>query len=355
MSDPAINPVTIPVHSLPSTLPPLHNLTQPSRPTQKVRSNTPHPRLARASSKVKSDQAQTDDEDRSSEEEESANTHRTPSKQRGVSVAPVRGREEELQKLTSLEPGTMEAAQELQAIAENGCITPGSKFSLSQDLDLLVVVFQHFWTKALGMFISILQIEIYSKPKCELLSDGCRKPAFGVQSCRFRINRRIIAAAAVNTHKSRYNTFQIINYPDSTAYPEEPRDLKRSWKILDQGAPPEDIDDSLAFHLIHAVLVGQLDAENELKRMMFTTKTYGKFLPLSLGSLVWITYVSMDLEDQGVNDFTKSADVVVSCSGATVVSSLDGQKSEPKSKRKSKGKGKAYGAPGRRNNRFQGK
>jgi hypothetical protein len=119
---------------------------------------------------------------------------------------------------------------------------------------------------------------------------------------------------------------------------------------VDQGALPEDIDDSLAFHLIHAMLVGQLDTENELKHMMFTTKTYGKFSPLSLGSLVWIAYVSMDLEDQGVNDCTKSADVVVSCSGAMVVSSLDGQKSEPKSKRKSKGKGKAYGATGRRNN-----
>lgn len=79
-------------------------------------------------------------------------------KSRALSVAPVDGRAEELDGLLSLKVGSLEAGSRIQEIEETGEISPDSDTSLSEDLDLLVVVFQHFWTTAIGRCISYMSI-----------------------------------------------------------------------------------------------------------------------------------------------------------------------------------------------------
>lgn len=80
------------------------------------------------------------------QEDEPVNTpyHRT------TSVVPVRGRDAELETLTSLVAGSPEAVVQLDHIAANNCISVDSGFSLNNDLDLLCAVFQYFWTNELG-------------------------------------------------------------------------------------------------------------------------------------------------------------------------------------------------------------
>lgn len=162
MSDPTTRPPAIPLHALPSSLPPLHNVIQPARSSiQKSRATSSRPRVAQVTLSTQHATAQIEDERFSSSEEDTETPRHVRSTTRGASVAPLQGRNEELEELTSLQPGSAEAVQRLHNIASVDKITPEGNYSLCRDLELLVAVFQHFWTAGLGMFLFFVQVHMF--------------------------------------------------------------------------------------------------------------------------------------------------------------------------------------------------
>lgn len=140
--------------SLPSSLPPLHNIIEPSASSSKKQSKSKQLGRKKSSAKVSAKEAKTQHETESevddSSDEDVAQTPGPGHNQRARSVAASKmNREAEIDGYAALEPGSAEAVKFVQTIVHNGHLGSG-EFTPAQELEALVSLCKKLWTGLVG-------------------------------------------------------------------------------------------------------------------------------------------------------------------------------------------------------------
>lgn len=114
-----------------------------------------------------------------------------------------------------------------------------------------------------------------------MILDGPRSAKAKQVPKRFTVEAGSVVGQATSSRTSK--SFRLENYPDNTRYPDKPDDLHRKcWsEDMDESDAPECLEDSLLFHLLKALFVGEQDngGTSDTKLLKCVNHSYSEYRP----------------------------------------------------------------------------